>query len=119
MIGTGRGQLVGGPAIDRRPPFEAVLQALGLEDPEGLLAIGAPSDEYAQEADALGQWLRVGRPVTAEVLVEVWERFFGPDSGYMSYAQVLTLAMFAQNSWRSTWSQERALAVRLIAAALT
>lgn len=68
-------------ALDRRPPFGAVLQVLSGEDPEGLLAIGAPSDEYALEADALARLLRDG-PVTAEVLVEVWERFFGPGSGY-------------------------------------
>jgi hypothetical protein len=69
--------------LDRRPPFEAVLQVLSREDLEGLLAIGAPTDEYALEADALARWLRDGRPVTAEALVELWERFFGPGSGYV------------------------------------
>jgi hypothetical protein len=60
--------------LDRRPPFEAILHVLSREDPEGLLAIGAPTDEYAHEAHDLARWLRDGRPITGEVLVEVWER---------------------------------------------
>jgi hypothetical protein len=68
---------------DRRPPFEAVLEVLSREDPEGLLASGAPADEYASEADDFARRLREDRPVTGEVLVEVWERWFGPNSGYV------------------------------------
>ena len=56
---------------------------LSREDPEGLLAIGAPYDEYAPEAEDLAQRLREGRPITGEVLVEVWERWFGSGSGYV------------------------------------
>lgn len=69
--------------LDRRPPFEAVLQVLSREDPEGLLASGAPTVEYAYEADDLARRLREGRPITGELLVEVWERWFGPSSGYV------------------------------------
>ena len=71
-------------ALDRRPPFEAVLRILSREDPEGLLAIGAPTDEYSNEAADLAGLLRDGRSVTGEVMVEVWERWFGPGSGYLS-----------------------------------
>lgn len=53
------------------------------EDPEGLLAAGAPADEYANEAVDLAALLRAGQPVTGDVLVEVWERWFGPGSGYV------------------------------------
>lgn len=68
---------------DRRAPFDAVLTVLGRADPEGLLASGAPVDEYANEAADLADRLRRGRRVTGEVLVEVWERWFGPGSGYV------------------------------------
>lgn len=60
-----------------------VLGVLNREDPEGLLALGAPTDEYSHEADDLARWLRGGLPLTGEVLTEVWERWFGPGSGYM------------------------------------
>lgn len=69
--------------LDRRPPFDAVLQVLSREDPEGLLASGAPADEYAYEADDLARRLREGCAVTGEVVVEVWERWFGPSSGWV------------------------------------
>lgn len=88
--------------LDRRPPFGAVLVVLTRVDPEGLLAIGAPADEYAFEADELAGRLRDGRPVTTEVLVEVWERWFGPDSGYVrrtSMSQVAKLAAELDALW--------------------
>ncbi|SDE04611.1 hypothetical protein SAMN04489747_2363 [Auraticoccus monumenti] len=64
-------------------------------DPEGLSSVGAPADEYAFEADDLAGRLRDGRTVTAEVVVDVWERWFGPGSGYVrrtSMSQVAELA---------------------------
>lgn len=76
-------------------PFEAVLRLLSREDPEGLLASGAPADEYSDEAADLAGSLRVGRPVTRAVLVDVWERWFGPGNGYVRRAaepQLDTLA---------------------------
>ena len=69
--------------LDRRPPFAAVLGVLSRKDPEGLLSVGAPADEYEPEADDLARRLRSGRGITGEVLVDVWERWFGPDSGYV------------------------------------
>lgn len=71
------------PSRDERPPFPAVLSILSREDPEGLLASGAPQDEYAPEADDLSSRLRAGQPLTGDVLGEVWERWFGPGSGYV------------------------------------
>lgn len=73
-------------APDRRRPFAEVLDVLSRADPEGLLATGAPADEYAHEADDLARLLRSGRPITGEVLVDVWERWFGPGSGYVRRA---------------------------------
>ena len=69
--------------LDRRPPLTAVLGVLNREDPEGLLAVGAPADEYEPEADDLARRLRDGRRITGEALVEVWEHWFGPGSGYV------------------------------------
>jgi hypothetical protein len=65
------------------------------EDPEGLLGIGAPTDEYALEADDLARRLRDGRPVTSEALAEVWERWFGPGSGYVRRTSKLQLDKLA------------------------
>lgn len=56
---------------------------LNREDPEGLLEAGAPLDEYSNEAADLAGLLRGGRPVTGDVLADVWEHWFGPDSGYV------------------------------------
>lgn len=58
------------------------MDVLSQRDPEELLAVGAPADEYAPEANDLAQRLRDGQQITREVVVEVWERWFGPDSGY-------------------------------------
>lgn len=81
MVGAdNRGVL---PARDRRLPLEAVLRVLSREDPEGLLAAGAPTEEYSNEAADLAELLRDGRPVTGEVLVQVWELWFGPGSGFV------------------------------------
>lgn len=65
---------------DRRAPFAAVRNTLNRHDPEGLLEAGALSDEYEPEADDIAARLRDGQPVTSEVLAEVWERWFGPNS---------------------------------------
>lgn len=81
--------------LDRRQPFAEVLGVLSREDPEGVLAVGAPADAYEPEADDLARRLRDGRGISGEVLVEVWERWFGPGSGYVrrtSKAQIDKLA---------------------------
>lgn len=59
---------------------------LSREDPEGLLAAGGPLDEYSNEAADLAGVLRDGRTITGEVLVDVWEHWFGPGSGYVRRA---------------------------------
>jgi hypothetical protein len=68
---------------DCRPPFTAVLDVLSRQDPEELLAIGAPADEYEPEANDFAQRLRDGQQITGDVVVEVWERWLGPDSEYV------------------------------------
>lgn len=49
------------------------------EDPEGLLAAGAPADEYSVEVPDLAQLVAEQR-VTAAGVLEVWEHWFGPES---------------------------------------
>ncbi|GAB3911692.1 hypothetical protein GCM10011575_28860 [Microlunatus endophyticus] len=56
---------------------------LNRADPEGLLSIGAPADEYESEADDLARRLRDGRVVSPGLFREVWELWFGPDSSYL------------------------------------
>lgn len=68
---------------------------LSREDPEGLLASGAPADEYASEADDFARRLREGQSVTGDVLVEVWERWFGPSSGFVRHATNLQVDKLA------------------------
>jgi hypothetical protein len=68
--------------LDRRPPFTAVESVLTEHDPENLLRAGAPADEYAPEADDFARRLREGQRITGDVVVEVWERWFGPASCY-------------------------------------
>ena len=80
---------------DRRPPFAAVHDVLNHHDPEGLLEIGAPRDEYEPEVEEIATRLRNGQPVTSGVLVQIWERWFGPDSGYVSTANDQELARLA------------------------
>jgi hypothetical protein len=82
------------------PPDHAALRAALLavidrHDPEGLLAMGAPPDEYEPEAAALARVRGGGTPITAELLVAVWERWFGPGSGFVSRAGQAELATFA------------------------
>ena len=49
------------------------------EDPEGLLALGAPADEYRNEVLPLTELVLRGA-VTSDAVFEVWEHWFGPGS---------------------------------------
>jgi len=61
-------------------------QLLNLADIEGLLALGAPNDEYDHEARSIASVLRgindasLTEDKLAEVVREVWIRAFGPFS---------------------------------------
>jgi hypothetical protein len=48
-------------------------------DPEGLVAMGAPSGEYSSEVDRLTS-LVVHDDVRPQSVLAVWERAFGPES---------------------------------------
>jgi hypothetical protein len=68
----------------RTPYFSQALQVISRHDPEGLLDIGAPSDEYAPEAEDFARLLTAGATLTPEVVADVWEHWFGPDSGLVT-----------------------------------
>ncbi len=58
--------------------------ALQAEDIEGLLALGAPNDEYSQEAQDIAAALAVlsGDQLTethiVSVICDIWVKYFGP-----------------------------------------
>ena len=66
---------------DLRPDelLAAVHRVVDALDPEGLLAAGAPADEYSPEAASLAELVTAG-PVSAEGVFAVWEGWFGPGS---------------------------------------
>jgi hypothetical protein len=67
-----------------------VRELVDVVDPEGLLAVGAPGDEYGSESDTLTSLVVRGQISEAAVL-EVWERAFGPSSGLSQRPEVLAL----------------------------
>lgn len=58
-------------------------------DPEGLLAIGAPPGEYANEIDRLTS-LVVRDDVSEQSVLAVWERAYGPESYLFRQPDMLT-----------------------------
>jgi hypothetical protein len=58
-------------------------------DPEGLLAIGAPPGEYANEIDRLAS-LIVRDYVNEQSVLAVWERAYGPESYLFHRPDMLT-----------------------------
>jgi hypothetical protein len=57
----------------------AVGEVVNQLDPEGLLDMGAPPDEYSSEIDSLTS-LAVREDLTERSVLTVWERAFGPGS---------------------------------------
>ena len=74
--------MTGGGATPRRAAEDVrrgVRRVVDEADPEGLLELGAPPDEYDPEIDDLTRLVVSGR-VTVESVLAVWERWFGPGS---------------------------------------
>jgi hypothetical protein len=59
--------------------LDAVRRVVDAQDPEGLLALGAPADEYSPEVAALAELVAAG-PVTDAGVLAVWGHWFGPGS---------------------------------------
>lgn len=73
--------------------FQEVKRVLDERDPIGLLAGGAPADEYDPEvADLVRLVLRPQPPLPAEVDA-VWQRWFGPSCSLGSAAVPLAAAL--------------------------
>ena len=68
--------------------WTAVQAVVDAEDPEGLLAAGAPADEYSVEVPDLVQLVSEQR-VTAAGVLAVWEHWFGPESSLKRRADAL------------------------------
>jgi len=73
--------------MDRIKQLAEVRAAIDSEDPEGLLALGCPADEYSQEISIIAAKIheltqRQGSPANAEqisgLVAEVWVKYFGP-----------------------------------------
>ena len=71
-----------------RALWSAVKAVIDAEDPEGLLAAGAPADEYSLEVPRLAQLVAEQR-VTAAGVLEVWEHWFGPESSLQRRTEAL------------------------------
>ncbi|ALG14320.1 hypothetical protein [Kibdelosporangium phytohabitans] len=82
---------------DQQPPpsLQAVRAVLNEHDPEGLLDLGAPDDEYDFEAEDFVRLLAHGDAIEPAVVVDVWERWFGPASVYVSSATPAEIARLA------------------------
>lgn len=59
--------------------YKELGQAVKEVDPEGLLAMGAPAGEYADEVDRLAS-LVVRDDVSEQSILAVWETAFGTES---------------------------------------
>ena len=73
-----------------------ILDVLNRWDPEGLLAMEAPEDEYEPEARSFAALLDQGVTITPEIVRQVWEEWFGPDSGFVRLATREVRARFAE-----------------------
>lgn len=62
---------------DTRPPFAEVRVVLNKHDPEGLLAIGAPDDEYDPESEHFARLLRDKQTISRAIVLDVWGHWFG------------------------------------------
>ncbi|WP_346621524.1 hypothetical protein [Blastococcus montanus] len=67
----------------------AVGEVVNQSDPEGLLDMGAPQDEYSSEIDSLTS-LAVREDLTERSVLAVWERAFGPGSCLSQRPELLT-----------------------------
>lgn len=68
--------------------LDAVRRIVDGLDPQGLLALGAPADEYSPEVAALAELVAAG-PVGAAGVLAVWEHWFGPASSLARNPELL------------------------------
>lgn len=63
---------------DPRVARAAVKRLVDQLDPEGLLRIGAPPDEYDAEIDDFVAAVLADATVTESLVQDIWARWFGP-----------------------------------------
>jgi hypothetical protein len=65
----------------RSQPYDeatiAVRELVGRHDPEGLLALGAPTDEYVPEVSDLVRLVLAEPTATRSEVDQIWRRWFG------------------------------------------
>ena len=59
---------------------EAVTACLNSHDLLGVLALGAPADEYDPEMEDFAALIAAGTTITPEVVATVWHKWFGEPS---------------------------------------
>lgn len=69
--------------------FLAVRAVVNNEDPVGLIAMGAPDDEYEPEIEDLIKWRE---PATPEAVGEVFLRWFGSGAGDLTNESAARIA---------------------------
>ena len=83
---------------DHQKAFKLVKKVLDELDPEGLLKMGAPKDEYSSEAHSLELALARGERITAAYVRDVWLYWFGcgeeADSGKVHVGKMSMRAVF-------------------------
>lgn len=76
--------------------------AINGADPEGLLKIGAPDDEYKSEVEQLTELVSRRSP-TADDVLSTWTQWFGPDNNLVRKQPVLDQLVHALEDARQRW----------------
>lgn len=85
----------------RSPYFLAVRDVVNKVDPVGLLALGAPGDEYDAEVEELVRWQQ---PATPGAVAEVFLRWFGAGAGELTADQAERIAVGIETARRENGS---------------
>lgn len=92
MVGNERNRH---PHTENSQRVSAVLRVIGEHDPEGLLDIGAPADEYMPEAAHFARLMSENHTMTAALVTEVWTHWFGSGSQLVTAASAQELEQLA------------------------
>jgi|DewCreStandDraft_4_1066084.scaffolds.fasta_scaffold05374_12 hypothetical protein len=98
---------------------EMIRAILNREDIEGLLAIGAPQDEYDSEAETIGRAIASGdikpqKQELVEFLKQIWQQSFGPfseeewqkrEDSIARVAQQISEVLSSKGTWAGTNSK--------------
>ena len=79
---------------------DRVRAVVNATDPEGLLQMGAPDDEYDPQVDVLVSRLARG-PLEPPDVLQVWATGFGPDTWLADHPQALAHLTRALNDART------------------